>query len=126
MCVIRDSDGKVCLLKHKGRVKPWSLPGGLLRWPESPENGLNREIHEELGWRLAALPTLRASLVSENFPMIELIFEAKSSVSDADKSRWVLQKSEIEGVIWVSMEELSRLDGILERHRTAVMSILLS
>lgn len=126
LVVLTDSEGRVCFLKHKGRLKPWSLPGGLIEWPESPEAGLLREMAEELNWRACGPLVLRETLVSGSLPMIELIFEASTSVMESDKLLWSLQSSEIDDFCWMTAEELERHDGILARHKSAVLRILRS
>ncbi|NBO37840.1 NUDIX hydrolase [bacterium] len=129
LCILRDSEGRVCLLKHKGRVKPWGLPGGLIKWPELPQVGLVREIYEELGWSatevLGQTPfVLRNSLVSENFPMLELIFEANRTLSADECAGWAVQASEISEFAWFHADELAALQGILERHRALLLDVL--
>jgi ADP-ribose pyrophosphatase YjhB (NUDIX family) len=49
--VCRDTEGKILVVKSsRGLSKDrWSLPGGFLRYGESPEDGVRREIGEELG-----------------------------------------------------------------------------
>jgi len=45
--LIRDKQGNVLVVKENQDT--WSLPGGGLDHGESPEDGLWRELHEELG-----------------------------------------------------------------------------
>ncbi len=46
--VIRDEQGRVCLVK--GNYRPdWHFPGGTIEADESPATGCEREIREELG-----------------------------------------------------------------------------
>lgn len=47
---LRD-DGKILIVQgNRGLTKGrWTLPGGFLRFGESPEEGVLREIHEEVG-----------------------------------------------------------------------------
>lgn len=126
LCILRDSQGRVCLLKHRGRLKPWGLPGGLISWPESPEQGLLRELHEELSWR----PTPRQRflvqecLTSEKFPLLEIVFAAETPLSPEECIGWVVQVAEIEEVSWMSLDDIEALDGILERHRRMLVHLL--
>jgi 8-oxo-dGTP pyrophosphatase MutT (NUDIX family) len=124
LVVLRDSRGRVCFLKHQGRSKPWGLPGGLIKWPENPQEALRRELTEELKWCTAGQLILRQTLISEKFPMIELIFEAKSRVSDEEYLGWVIQEAEIDEYLWMSADELGNHEGILARHKSAVLNIL--
>ncbi|NBX17672.1 MAG: NUDIX domain-containing protein [Proteobacteria bacterium] len=128
--VQRAEDGKVCLLKHKGRVRPWGLPGGLTEWPESPESALRRELREELRWETArpqADPVdfkIADSCVSENFSMLELVFSASRKVTHQEMAEWIPQVSEIMEISWFSAEEIEALEGILERHRVLLLRLL--
>jgi ADP-ribose pyrophosphatase YjhB (NUDIX family) len=129
LSIIRDEHSRVCLLKHKGRVKPWGLPGGLVAWPETPEQGLHRELREELGW--PSQETVQADVglrlfrvcTSEKFPMLELVFAADRTATVEEISSWKIQASEISEVRWFTREEISSLEGILERHRELLLSL---
>lgn len=132
LVLLRHVDGRVCLLKHKGRVKPWGLPGGLVTWPETPERGLRRELAEELGWMTeltgprALTLKLVSSCISEKFPMLELIYLAEEKVSEEVSRTWLLQPSEISELGWFSLRDLETMDGLLERHRSVLLSVLRS
>ena len=64
--VMRDEDGRILLVQE--RSDKWSLPGGGLEFGETIEEGLRREVQEELGvsiksWNaqpLAAWPSQNA------------------------------------------------------------------
>jgi ADP-ribose pyrophosphatase YjhB (NUDIX family) len=126
----RADDGRVCLLKHRGRVKPWGLPGGLVAWPESPESGLRRELKEELCWATEGKGAsdvnfqIVQTCVSENFSMVELVFEASRRVSVQECAAWIPQVSEITEIAWFSADEIEGLEGLLERHRSLLLRLL--
>lgn len=126
MVLLTDESGRVCLLKHKGRIKPWGPPGGLIRWPESPEEGLRRELHEELGWSPASNQRflLHCTLVSEKFQMLELVFKAELPVESKESAQWKLQSSEILDACWLSSDEIDALEGVLDRHRALLVDVL--
>jgi 8-oxo-dGTP pyrophosphatase MutT (NUDIX family) len=126
LAVILDSQGRGCLLRHKGRLKPWGLPGGLAAWPESPEQALCRELQEELGWDDAKGRSfvLRHSLRSGKFPLLELVFELQGAANALEIAHWTMQSSEIEEICWFSFEQVTNLEGILERHRTLLVDVL--
>lgn len=124
LVVLRDTNCRVAFLKHKGRLKPWGLPGGLVEWPEGPLGALRREMAEELSWCTTGELVLRKTLVSENFPLIELIYEAKDKVSEQDYLQWIIQDSEIEEFSWMTPEQVQSHQGILARHKSAVLDIL--
>jgi 8-oxo-dGTP diphosphatase len=53
MALIQDEQGRVLVLEHTYRKDiPWGLPGGWLKYAESPEVGLAREVFEETGLRV--------------------------------------------------------------------------
>ncbi|MFA7249551.1 MAG: NUDIX hydrolase [Dehalococcoidia bacterium] len=55
LAVILDPEGRVLLLDHVTRAEfPLGLPGGWLNRAERPEDGLRRELHEELGVEVAS------------------------------------------------------------------------
>lgn len=126
MVILTDNQGRICLLKHKGRLKPWAPPGGLLQWPEAPELGLRRELREELAWVPAPEQSfsLYATLLSERFPMLELVFRAERPLDAAEVARWQLQKSEITDVCWLAPNQVPAFEGILERHRSLLVGLL--
>ena len=50
MALIQDERGRILVLEHTYRKAiPWGLPGGWLKYAESPEAGLIREVFEETG-----------------------------------------------------------------------------
>ena len=47
---IFDDDGRILLLEHVFRPDSgWGVPGGFLSQAEQPEDGLRRELREEIG-----------------------------------------------------------------------------
>jgi 8-oxo-dGTP diphosphatase len=64
-CAILSQQGRVLAAQRSERMAlplQWELPGGKIEPGESPEAGLRREIHEELGIRIAVampLPPVR-------------------------------------------------------------------
>lgn len=124
LVLLRDEEGRICFLRHKGRVKPWGLPGGLMQWPEGPLDALRRELLEELGWCSSGRLVLRETLTSDAFPLVELVFEAEVRVSGFEKSQWILQATEIDEALWLTAHEVERHEGILFRHKSVVARLL--
>jgi len=55
--VLVREDGRICLVRHT-YGSGWYLPGGGLRRTEAPQDGLRREVREELGIPLGELNLL--------------------------------------------------------------------
>lgn len=99
--LITNEGGKVLLLDH--RIRPssgWGLPGGFLEHGEQPEEGIRREIREEIGLELADLRLLRTRIVRTH---LEILFRATASGVPEISSR------EIRGFDWFSVGELPEL-----------------
>jgi len=56
-CVLTDGE-RVLLVRHTYGDRRWDLPGGTLRSGEDPEEGVRREMAEELGLELDELTSL--------------------------------------------------------------------
>ncbi len=74
-CALVDSDGKVLLSQRppgKALAGLWEFPGGKLELGESPEQGLVRELREELGidTKIACLAPL--TFASHAYPEFHL------------------------------------------------------
>ena len=118
LAVLRDSRGRVLVLEHRWRAKPWGLPGGFVRWPETPLAGLLRELQEELGLVLREEDfALAATLQGETLPLLEIVYVHQPALSDAMVDSLRLQEAELLGAKWADAEELTRMEGLLARHR---------
>ena len=54
--IVTDDLGRVLLLKHRFRPgSGWGLPGGFIEHGEQPEEGLRRELREEIGLEVERL-----------------------------------------------------------------------
>ena len=75
---IFDDDGKVLLLEHVFRPDSgWGLPGGFLSSGEQPEEGLRRELREEIGVELKDVKLLFARNLGR-LRQVEIHFRAKA------------------------------------------------
>jgi 8-oxo-dGTP diphosphatase len=75
---IFDDDGKVLLLEHVFRPDSgWGLPGGFMSGGEQPEDGVRREIREEIGIELEAVELLFARSLGR-LRQIEIYFRARA------------------------------------------------
>jgi ADP-ribose pyrophosphatase YjhB (NUDIX family) len=110
------SSPQILLLKHRLRPKPWGPPGGLIPWPESPVQGLTRELHEELGWRVPETDfALKDVLTSQTTSLMEVVFTYCGAPPQIEN--FVLQKREIIEARWFTLEEIKAEEGLIERHR---------
>ena len=127
LALLTNEKGEVLIAKHRGRSHPWGFPGGMLAPPETPLQGLCRELSEELGLELSQLHfTVQSPLTSTKFPMIELIFSYNIPLKYSQISAIKIQQMEIRELRWVSLESLAAQEGMLDRHRSALEGFLRS
>ena len=76
--LIFDDEGRILLLEHVFRPDSgWGIPGGFLNRGEQPEEGMRRELREEVGLELDSVELL--STRSLHRPrQIEIYFRAKA------------------------------------------------
>lgn len=76
---IFDDEGKVLLLEHVFRPDSgWGLPGGFLSGGEQPEEGLRREIREEIGIELEDVELLFVRSLGR-LRQVEMYFRARAA-----------------------------------------------
>ncbi|MGB9177964.1 MAG: NUDIX domain-containing protein [Pyrinomonadaceae bacterium] len=98
--VVQDERGRVLLLKHRFRAgSGWGIPGGFINHKEQPQEGLQRELREEIGLELesASIAFVR-TLKRPN--QIEIIFRCRTT--DGAHPRSV----EIKSAAWFELESL--------------------
>ena|SRR3982750_444535 len=75
--VVLNQEREVLLLNHVLRPgSGWGLPGGFLRKGEQPEEGIRREIREEIDLELDSLAMFSVRTVGSH---IEIIFSARAA-----------------------------------------------
>lgn len=71
---IRRADGRILLVKQR-HTGLWALPGGLVRRRELPPAAAAREVHEEVGIRIAAAELGPPQIVFDpNRQIIDFVF----------------------------------------------------
>lgn len=94
-----EKDGKVLIAKRKRggpQENKWEFPGGKLAADENPEDGLQREIREELGIEVIIGDFLASSTFHYPHLSIELIAYRATCLSsdftlyDHEEIKWVL------------------------------------
>ncbi len=105
--VIERADGAILLIRQSYR-HGWGLPGGLLAKGESPSEGAQREVWEEVGLRVD--PIEPATLVMDVTPR-RLDFVYRASLNDGgDVTAPVRPRSpELDAAEWFSLDALPRL-----------------
>lgn len=107
--IIRDADGRCLLLKRSMSSKwnkgKWDFPGGKVDPGEDFERALLREVVEETGLRIT-LERVAGSAESEtsNKKVAYILLEGQTA------SGQVRLSSEHDEYIWVSPDELSKMD----------------
>ena len=71
--LVRDGKGRVLLLRHTYRRKPWGIPGGGLQPGETLEECLRREVWEETGMKVRVGPLLSAGARRDR-KLVDMIF----------------------------------------------------
>jgi 8-oxo-dGTP diphosphatase len=108
-CALLDRKGRVLLAKRpEGRSLAglWEFPGGKVEAGERPEDGLIRELREELGIAIAKkdlTPLTFASHAYPDFHLLMLVYLCR---------RWQLTVTALEGqeLVWVSPDTLHLYD----------------
>ena len=98
--IISNSEGQVLLLKHRFRAgSGWGIPGGFLQSNEQPDEGLRRELREEIG---IELQTLKLHMVRtfKRARQLEIVFSCTTNESVMPRSE------EIEAAEWFRLELL--------------------
>lgn len=104
--ILRRKDGRILLLKRSGDHKTfqgfWQLPEGKIEFGESPQEALDRELEEEIGYRpggpeLFGVHSGLLSIGDTTHQVIRIIFEVgweeKVKLSKEHiRHRWVLPR----------------------------------
>ena len=87
--VVLNHECEVLLLNHVLRpTSGWGLPGGFLEKGEQPDDGIRREIREEIDLELESLAMFRVRTVGTH---IEMIFTARAAGVPKVKSREIYE-----------------------------------
>ena len=72
--IVLDAEGRVLLLKHRFRPgSGWGIPGGFVEAGEQPEEGVRRELREEVGLELEGAEVVTARAFTRP-QQIEIVF----------------------------------------------------
>lgn len=96
---VLERDGRILIARRKRNVRfggLWEFPGGKLEAGESPEEGLRRELREELGIEaqikdfIGSFPYAGPSLAVELLAFRASHVSGRLRLSGHDRTRWVL------------------------------------
>lgn len=96
-CAIIEENGKILVAQRSEKMNlplKWEFPGGKIRVNERGEDGISREIREELGLQIQVYGSLNPSIfVEENrvivlFPYICKIIGGKLDISEHKMILW--------------------------------------
>lgn len=113
--IISDPNGRVLLLKHRFRAgSGWGIPGGFLEAGEQPEDGLRRELREEIGVELQSVKLYKARTF-KTARQIEIIFRGRTRDSATPQS------NEIKKAAWFTLESLP--EGLPDDQRQLIKDV---
>src|SRR5688572_2213825 len=107
-CAIIEKDGLVlCAQRSESMSLPlkWEFPGGKLEGNESFENGLIREIQEELGIQLKVLEVLPENVHSYSTDKVIRLIPMRCKIQSG-----LTRITEHKQIKWMNREELLQLD----------------
>lgn len=113
LAMVLNDRSEVLLLRHHFRAgKPWGLPGGWLEPWESPEEGMRRELEEELGIDVAAPDLELVTAVGRpGQPHVEIFYRVRASVDPP-------ANVEFDEYGYFAVDDLP--DGMLDLHRETI------
>ncbi len=98
--IVVDEQRRVLILKHRFRPGTgWGLPGGFIEAGEQPDEGVRRELREEVGLELAGVEVV-ATRAFQKPKQIEIVFRCRPK-GDASP-----QSIEIRKASWFSIDSL--------------------
>lgn len=98
--IVIDADKRVLLLKHRFRPgSGWGIPGGFIVAGEQPEEGVRRELREEVGLELSSTEIFTARAFKKP-KQIEIVFRCRACGTALPRS------IEIRKANWFSVDAL--------------------
>lgn len=111
--LVVDQQGRVLLLKHRFRPgSGWGIPGGFLEAGEQPEEGLRRELREEVGLELEGTELFTTHAFTKP-RQIEIVFRCRA------RGAVLPQSVEIGKAAWFSPDALP--EGLPENQRQLII-----
>lgn len=104
---------EILLVKFDNENSSYGLPGGKVRWGESLENAVKREVKEEVGLdvTLDSIPLVQEAIFSKELPnRQDKHFIFLECVCRSNSSNVKMDNREIASYIWVNPEEALKLN----------------
>ncbi len=100
--IITDGTGRVLLLHHRFRPgSGWGIPGGFIKRGEQPDEGLRRELREEVGLELGNLKLFKTRAFGKT-RQLEIVFCCRAQ-GETDQLSF-----EIKRAAWFYPQELPK------------------
>ena len=101
----------------------WDMPGGRLNAGESPEEGLKREVREEIGAEIEVY-SVAATGVYTNFGGVTNFFIIYYAGLKNEKSAFVMQKEQVAEIKWVYEKDLFEMPIVFPEYKEALRKVL--
>lgn len=101
-------DNQVLLVRNWIGSGSWDFPGGGVKYGESAEDAVVREMREELGLHIGDIQKLHSGLIARKKNGLLMRLEYLQAVIDPDET--IRQSWEIAAFKWVSYQECKSLD----------------
>ena len=116
--VVCNDEGQVLLLRHVFRPgSGWGLPGGFIEAGEHPQEGLRRELHEEIGLDVDRLE-LFETRTFRGVRQIEIVFRCHSTGHASPQSM------EVDRAVWFPLNSLP--EGLPSDQRLLIKRALMN
>lgn len=119
--ILRDREGRILINQRpvgKSQAGRWEFPGGKLEAGESPEAGLRRELHEELG--IVAGPMQRLVEICHDYPDFSVRLDVREVLHFGGSPH----SKEQQALKWVAPDKLPHED-ILEADHAVTQALRL-
>ncbi len=125
--VVFNREGKVLLLRRaKGKRNGgrWEIPGGSLRYGESPRKGAIRELMEETGLKVSPLSVFPVDTFGFLYPDmgVEFVIPLYSTMVEDFEPR--IREDEHDGWGWFTVEEVKEMELRDESMKGAYIMVL--
>ncbi len=110
---IFNREGKILLMKRahsKRNGGKWEIPGGSLRFGESPRRGALREVREETGFRLDPLSVIPVDTFGIVYPELKVEFVIPLYATVVNGGEPVLRPEEHEDWGWFSLKQIRDME----------------